>query len=72
MAHEPLAYTLAAFCEAAGFKKSKLYNEAAAGRLTVSKCGGKSLILADEARRFLSALPALSPARATAPGTRHG
>jgi len=53
----PLAYNLSDL----PFGRTKAYQEIAAGRLRAVKLGTRTLILADELRRYLASLPAATP-----------
>lgn len=53
-----LAYTVPAFCDAAGIGKSKLYEMLAAGEIKAKKVGKRTLIPGEEGRRWLASLPA--------------
>jgi hypothetical protein len=61
-----LAYTIAALCQASGIGRTKIYDDLKAGRLHARKHGKRTLILADEARRWLESLPAQSSRQQTA------
>jgi len=52
-----LAYTIREAIDATGIKHSALYEEIKAGRLETRKRGSTTLILAEELRRYLAALP---------------
>jgi hypothetical protein len=53
----PLAYNI----DELPFGRTKAYAEIAAGRLNAVKLGSRTLILADELRRYLESLPAATP-----------
>jgi excisionase family DNA binding protein len=53
--HEGLS--VAEACAIAGIGRSKLYEAIASGRLTARKLGKRTLILRDDLRKFLQALP---------------
>jgi excisionase family DNA binding protein len=53
------AFTIASFCEAHNIGKTSVYAEIKRGRLRAVKMGRKTLIKADDARRFGS--PACRP-----------
>jgi hypothetical protein len=55
----PLAYSI----DELPFGRTKAYAEIAAGRLNAVKLGTRTLILADELRRYLASLPAATGAR---------
>jgi excisionase family DNA binding protein len=54
---ERLAYGVAEAARAAGIGRSTLYEALASGELSARKLGRRTLIPADELRRFLAALP---------------
>jgi len=64
METELLAYTIPAAVKAAAVSRTELYRAVSRGELTLRKRGKRSLILADELRRWVQALPA---AAATSP-----
>ena len=53
----PLAFTLDEFVRATGIGRTKAYDAIKAGTLRARKYGKRTLILADDARAFLSSLP---------------
>ncbi len=55
-----LAYDIPTFCEVAHIGRTKVYEEIKARRLRAVKCGGRTIILDDDAKSYLSSLP---PAR---------
>lgn len=55
-APQKLAYSIKEFCEATSLGRTTVYELIAAGRLSPVKVGAKTLITAEEARRFLSGL----------------
>lgn len=57
--HSPgkLAYTIREFCGAVGIGVTKFYDEVNAGRITIKKCGKRSLVTAAEAERYVASLP---------------
>jgi excisionase family DNA binding protein len=55
-----LAYTIAEAGKVSNTGRTVLYEEIKAGRLRAVKRGRRTLILADDLRRWLEALPALS------------
>jgi excisionase family DNA binding protein len=57
MAPETLSFTIPAFCSATGLGRSRVYELLAAGELKAVRCGGRTLIAADEAKRFIKSLP---------------
>jgi excisionase family DNA binding protein len=56
---EPLAYGVAAAAKAAGVGRDTLYRAIGRGELTARKVGARTVILADELRRWLAAMPAV-------------
>jgi excisionase family DNA binding protein len=52
-----LAYSVDRFCEDTDTGRSKVYELIRAGKLRAKKFGGKTLILAEDADRFLASLP---------------
>lgn len=57
-ANEPLAYGMAAACEAAQLSRPTMQRAINEGRLRIRRSGRKVLIDRDELRRFLASLPA--------------
>ena len=55
------AMSVLQFCARYGVGRSTVYEQIRLGKLTIRKCGGRSLIACDDAERWLAALPA-SPA----------
>ena len=49
--------SVAEACEVAGIGRTKLYEAIADGRLKARKLGKRTLILRDDLRQFLAALP---------------
>jgi excisionase family DNA binding protein len=58
----PLALSIADVGKLAGIGRTRLYGEISAGRLRIVKVGRRSLILADDLRRWLNGLPSVSGA----------
>jgi hypothetical protein len=52
-----LGFTIRRLQEASGVGRNKIYLDLAAGRLQARKHGKRTIILADEARRWLESLP---------------
>jgi excisionase family DNA binding protein len=63
----PLAYGIGPAAEAAGVGRDTLYRAIGRGELTARKVGARTVILADELKRWLAALPAIKPRRRAAP-----
>jgi excisionase family DNA binding protein len=57
----PLAYTISEACAEARAGRTALYEAIRAGALTARKRGRRTLILADDLRRWIEALPAVKP-----------
>jgi hypothetical protein len=57
MEPEPLAYTIPAAVKAAAVSRTELYRAVGRGELTFRKRGKRSIILADELKRWLDSLP---------------
>lgn len=54
---QPLALTVTEFCHMSRIGRTTFYEEVKARRLQIRKIGHKTLVLADEADRWLRALP---------------
>jgi hypothetical protein len=61
---EKLAYTLEEATQIGLPCRSRIYELAAAGKLRLCKDGKRTLVLADEARRYISSLPTAKIGRA--------
>lgn len=57
MSIEPLAYTVAEAVKAAAISRTELYRAVGRNELTLRKRGKRSIILADELKRWLASLP---------------
>jgi hypothetical protein len=55
-----LSFTIAALEQATCISRTKIYDDLKAGRLRARKHGKRTIIIADEARRWLESLPAQS------------
>ena len=60
---EKLSYTIAEACEATGYSDDTLYRKHHRGEITMRKDGKKTVILVEDLKRMLDALPSL-PRRA--------
>jgi excisionase family DNA binding protein len=56
-----LAMTIAEACAASRIGRTRVYEAIRAGELRARKHGKRTLILADDLRRWLESLPALTP-----------
>jgi excisionase family DNA binding protein len=67
----PLAFTVADACMRSGIGRTAIYDMINSGKLTARKRGRRTLILADDLRRFLEMLPPIKtkaqPARGELP-----
>lgn len=61
LAHPPLAYDIRGLMKATGKGRTTIFADIAAGRLTARKAGGKLIILYEDARAWLLALPVREP-----------
>jgi excisionase family DNA binding protein len=57
----PLAYTIAEACSVARAGRTALYEAIRSGALRAVKRGRRTIVLADDLRRYLEALPAVEP-----------
>lgn len=55
--NEPIAYSVEETRKVTGIGRTAIYEEIKAGRLRAVKRGRRTLILADDIRRWLEALP---------------
>ncbi len=58
------AHTVTETADSVGVCKQTIYNEINAGRLIAHKLRGRTLILPDDRRAWLAALPVMKPAAA--------
>lgn len=61
IAMNQLAYSILEACEAARIGRTNLYEAIRSGELRAVKHGKRTLILADDLRRFLESLPPVTP-----------
>jgi excisionase family DNA binding protein len=59
--NSPLAYSIAEACAAARAGRTSIYEAIRSGALRAVKRGRRTLVLADDLRRYLESLPALEP-----------
>jgi excisionase family DNA binding protein len=64
-----LAYSIAEACAVAGIRKTRLYKEIRSGDLRAVKIGGRTVILADDLRRWLNGRPPIIPDQSESSGT---
>lgn len=57
MTHDRGAFSIPEFCQWAGIGRTLAFAEIKAGRLTVTKCGKRSLIRVADAQAWLDSLP---------------
>jgi excisionase family DNA binding protein len=57
----PLAYSIAEACSAARAGRTALYEAIRSGALRAVKRGRRTIVLADDLRRYLESLPAVEP-----------
>jgi excisionase family DNA binding protein len=56
---QPMALTIAEVCAASRVGRTRVYEAIRAGELTARKHGRRTLVLNDDLRRWLEALPAI-------------
>lgn len=54
---QPLAYTIDDAVSASGIGRTKLYDAIRVGKLRARKCGRRTIIIDEDLRSFLRALP---------------
>jgi excisionase family DNA binding protein len=59
--NSPLAYSISEACSVARSGRTALYEAIRSGALRAVKRGRRTLVLADDLRRYLDALPAVEP-----------
>jgi len=59
--NSPLAYSVTEACEAARIGRTSLYEAIRTGELRAVKRAKRTLILADDLRRWLQSLPPVTP-----------
>jgi excisionase family DNA binding protein len=64
-----LAFTIAEACAVAGIRKTTLYKEIRSGDLRAVKIGGRTVILADDLRRWLNGRPPIIRVQSQRAGT---
>ena len=71
---QALVHTIADACAVARVGKTAIYEAINSGKLPARKQGRRTLIFADDLRRFLDALPLLVPAKSSQPrhNEQHG
>ena len=57
-----LAYTIPEFCAASGIGRTRVYAAIAEQKLRARKYGARTIILAEDGRKFLASLPDLQAA----------
>jgi excisionase family DNA binding protein len=60
---EPIAFSIPDACEASRIGRTRVYAAIRAGELRARKNGKRTLILADDLRRWLESLPSIEPAQ---------
>jgi len=59
--NSPLAYSIAEACAEARAGRTSIYEAIRTGALRAVKRGRRTIVLADDLRRYLEALPAIEP-----------
>lgn len=61
---EPIAYTVTELLRVAPVGRTKFYEDLNAGRIKAKKNGRSTIVTADEAQRYINALPDYEPKKA--------
>ena len=64
-AGDRLGLSVTGLIESVGIKRTKIYDEIAAGRLIAHKLGRRTFFLIEDVRRWLASTPAIRPAAGT-------
>jgi len=64
-AEPKLAYGISGLSEATGFGRSTIYEQIALGNLRARKLGARTIVMAEDAKAWLSSLPTLPSKVAT-------
>jgi excisionase family DNA binding protein len=67
MNNTPIAYSIKDACEVLGTGRTSIYEEISTGRLRAVKRGRRTLILADDLRKYVADLPTVRPSGKTTP-----
>ena len=59
-------YTIKQIMEQTGFSRAFLYIEAGRGKLTLRKCGGRTVVLAEDLDRWIATFEVVPAARVAA------
>jgi excisionase family DNA binding protein len=66
---QPMALTIAEVCAASRIGRTRVYEAIRAGELLARKHGRRTLVLSDDLKRWLEALPAVNPRPASKEAT---